>query len=137
MEHVVEVPTILYFLKQTVDIPVPRGVVGGPQGFFPLQSSSSSTEQIVHTPVRGRGVSGGSLKRTAEQIADIPIPGGERSCFPSRSSSVSSPCRSAWRADSRFFFFRTFPRIIKKCDDQSAPGVATGCGLHFIHDPWS
>ena len=58
VEHVVELPTILYFLKQTVDIPVPRGVVGGPQGFFPGQSSSSSTEQIVHTLVRGRGVSG-------------------------------------------------------------------------------
>ena len=49
---------------------------------FPGQSSSSSTEQIVHTPVRGRGVSGGSSKRTAEQIADIPVPGGERHDFP-------------------------------------------------------
>ena len=77
-----EVPTILISSKQTVDIPVSRGVVGGPQGFVPGQSSSSSTEQIVHTLVRGRGVSGGSLKRTAEQIADIPVPGGERHDFP-------------------------------------------------------
>ena len=83
-----EVPTILYFLKQKVGILLPRrGVAGGgTQGFLPGQSSSSSSsvEQFVHTPA-GRGECGGlqrflprhgSSKRTAEQIADIPVPGG-------------------------------------------------------------
>ena len=60
-EQLVEVPTILYFLKQRipeqiVDNPVPhggRGASGGLQGFLPGHSSS---------------------KRTANKIADIPAP---------------------------------------------------------------
>ena len=61
-EQLVEVPTILYFLKQRIpeqidDIPVPhggRGASGGLQGFLPGHSS---------------------LKRTANKIADLPAPG--------------------------------------------------------------
>ena len=60
-EQLVEVPTILYFLKQRIpeqidDSPVPhggRGVSGGPQGFLPRHSSS---------------------KRTANKITDLPAP---------------------------------------------------------------
>ena len=60
-EQLVEVPTILYFLKQRIpeqidDNPVPhggRGASGGPQGFLPGHSS---------------------LKRTANKIADLPAP---------------------------------------------------------------
>ena len=41
-EHLEKVPTILYFLKQKVDIPVPRrGGVGGLPGLRPGQSSNS------------------------------------------------------------------------------------------------
>ena len=58
VEQLEKVPTILYFLKQAVDIPVPRFGVGGSQGFLPGQGSASSVEEIVHTPA-GRGVSGG------------------------------------------------------------------------------
>ena len=90
--HVVEVPTILHFLKQTVDTPVPRSAVtGGQQGSSPGQSSS---------------------KRTAKQIADIPVSGGERHDFP------PDPHPSVLPADLlgepiQGFFFRTFPRIKK------------------------
>ena len=60
-EQLVEVPTILYFLKQRIpeqidDNPVPhggRGASGGLQGFLPGHSS---------------------LKRTANKIADLPAP---------------------------------------------------------------
>ena len=60
-EQLVEVPTILYFLKQRIpekidDNPVPHGgceASGGLQGFLPGHSS---------------------LKRTANKIADLPAP---------------------------------------------------------------
>ena len=59
VEQSEKVPTILHFLKQTVDIPVSRrGCAGGSQGFLPGQGSSSSVEQMVHT-LAGRGVFGG------------------------------------------------------------------------------
>ena len=62
-EQLVEVPTILYFLKQKVDIPVPRtrGDHGGLQGFPPRQAA---------------------LKRTVEQIVDIPVGGGLQDFLP-------------------------------------------------------
>ena len=49
--------------EQTVDIPAPGACgspgYGGHQGFLPEHSSSPSVEQIIDTPVPGRGVSGG------------------------------------------------------------------------------
>ena len=42
-EQLVEVPTILHFLKETVDIPVPRGRGRRLQGFLPEQRSSASS----------------------------------------------------------------------------------------------
>ena len=53
-EQLVEVPTIRYFLKQTVGIPVPRGGGRRLQGFHPENSSTAP--------------------QFAEQIADIPVP---------------------------------------------------------------
>ena len=91
-EQLVEVPTILYFLRQKVDIPVPRG--GGRfadlQGFHPEQSSTAP--QFV------------------EQIVDIPVSGGSLRGFrPAASSSSShSPAGVLEDADEPFEgFFRT------------------------------
>ena len=64
-EQLVEVPTILYFLKQPIaeqimDIPVPRGRGGsgdgGLQGFHPGQGSQRTAEQLVDIPVPGAGL---------------------------------------------------------------------------------
>ena len=47
-EQLVEVSTILCFLKQTVDIPVPRGPGRRLQGFLPEQSpTAQSVEQLI------------------------------------------------------------------------------------------
>ena len=67
-EQLVEVPTTLFFLKQTVDT---RGGYGGLKGFHPEQ---------------------GSLQRTLEQIVDIPVPGGELQDFPPD----AGPAAPAW-----------------------------------------
>ena len=55
-EQLVTVPTILYFLKQTVDT---RGRSGGPQGFLPEQRRPPAVEQNVDIPAPGRGVQRG------------------------------------------------------------------------------
>ena len=53
VEQLEKVPTILYFLKQAVDIPVPRFGVGGSQGFLPgqvrrlLWKRSFTLQQVV------------------------------------------------------------------------------------------
>ena len=58
-EQLVEVPTILYFLKQTVDISVPRGRGSRLQRFLPEQNpTAQSVEQIVDIPVPGGGLQG-------------------------------------------------------------------------------
>ena len=51
-EQLVEVPTILYFLKQTVDIPVPAEVL---QGFRPgqISTTSSSFSRSADEPFEG------------------------------------------------------------------------------------
>ena len=115
-EQLVEVPTILFFLKQTVGT---RGGYGGLEGFHPGQGSLQRTgEQIFDTPVPGRGASGslqgfhpgqGSLKRTVEQIVDIPVPGGELFL------QVLGPqlLRQFLRESLFKEGFRTFPRIQK------------------------
>ena len=73
-EQSVEVPTILYFLKQKVDIPVPGG--GGRladlQGFHPEQNPTV---------------------QSAEQLVDLPVPGGGLQGFrPGQGSTASSSC---------------------------------------------
>ena len=136
-EQLVTVPTILYFLKQTVGT---RGRSGGPQGFLPEQRRPSTVEQIVDIPAPGRGVQRGlqgfSQERsstafdgaehrfpaaTAEQNVDIPVPGG---LSVSGSSSSSAVLRDV-RGDG---VFRTFPQQ-KKCDSTSALGVGTASAL--------
>ena len=121
-EQLVTVPTILYFLKQTVGT---RGRSGGPQGFLPEQRRPSTVEQIVDIPAPGRGVQRGlqgfSQERsstafdgaehrfpaaTAEQNVDIPVPGG---LSVSGSSSSSAVLRDV-RGDA---VFRTFPQTKK------------------------
>ena len=138
-----KVPTILKE-KQNVDIPVPRrgGAVGGTHGFLPGQGSSSSAEQIVHTPAHGRGVSGGlqgypsghgTLKRTAEQIADIPVPGGLRHDFLQLSLLISleSRIRFVFSHFSPIFFWK------KNCDNCCSLNVAGARALELIHFPAS
>ena len=57
-EQLVEVPTILYFLKQTVDNPVPRGGLqgSGPGLFSPavLDSADEALEGVFRTFTRGK-----------------------------------------------------------------------------------
>ena len=76
-EQRAEVPTILHFLKQTVDSPVPGrgGVEGGQQGFLPGQSSSSSAGRGRSGGLHGFLPGQGSLQRTGEQIIDTPARG--------------------------------------------------------------
>ena len=76
-EQLVEVPAVVSFVEQNVDIPVRRnrGAQGGRQGFPPGQGSAQrAVELIVNIP--GGGLQGffprqGSLQRTVEQIVDI------------------------------------------------------------------
>ena len=61
-EQFEKVPTILYFLKQKVDIPVPRrGGVGRLRGLRPGQSPTAVAEN-VSTPVPRRGGPRGGLQ---------------------------------------------------------------------------
>ena len=76
VEQLAEVPTILNFLKQTVDTPVPRrGGVEGQQGFLPGQSSFSSAGRGRSGGLHGFLPGQGSLQRTGEQIIDTPVRG--------------------------------------------------------------
>ena len=79
-EQLVEVPTILFFLKQTVDT---RGGYGGLLGFHPGQ---------------------GSLQRIVEQIVDIPVPGGELQDFPPDAGCAALPAVSPGEPFLRSFF---------------------------------
>ena len=54
-----DVSTILYFLKQTVGTPVPRGRGRRLEGFLPEQSSTASVAvQKVDIPVPSGGLQG-------------------------------------------------------------------------------
>ena len=117
-EQLVEVPTILYFLKQRIpeqidDNPVPhggRGASGGLQGFLPRHSSSKRTaNKIADLPAPRSGVqrlegflpeqsstatSSSSLERISEriveQIAVSRVGEGLQDFLPGQSSSSSS-----------------------------------------------
>ena len=81
-EQLMQVPAVVSFVEQNVDIPVRRGrgAQGGRQGFPPgLGSAQRAVELIVN--IAGGGLQGffprqGSLQRTVEQIVDIPAGGG-------------------------------------------------------------
>ena len=111
-ERLVEVPTILFFLKQRipgqiVDNPVSRSRGRRLQRFLPQQSSTAqSAEQLVDIPIHGGSLQGfrpgqGS-QRTDEQIADIPRGGS--------SSSSHSPAGVDDVDDAFQGVFQTFPR---------------------------
>ena len=114
-------------LKRTAnkiaDLPAPRSGVRRLQGFFPEQSSTttsfSSLERIS--------------ERNVEQIVDSRgFGGGLQDLRPGLSSSSSShdPARVSEALDEPGEgFFRTFHQILKKCDTNSALGVGTASAL--------
>ena len=67
-EELGEVPTILYFVQQTIDIPVPRGGKRRLQGFL----------------------TGQSFQPTLEPVAEIPPGGGLQDFLPDQGSVASS-----------------------------------------------
>ena len=93
-EQLAEVPTIHYFFKQTVDIPVPGARVrrrGDLHGFHSGQGSSEplGAEQNVDIPGPRRG--GRRLQaRSIEQIVDILVPVEGLQCFRQGQGSASS-----------------------------------------------
>ena len=118
-EQLVEVPTILYFLKQRIpeqidDNPVPhggRGASGGLQGFLPGHSS---------------------LKRTANKIADLPAPrSGVRrlqGCLPEQSSTATSSS-SLERISERIVEQIAFSRVGEGLQD-FRPGQSSSSSSH-------
>ena len=98
VEQLVVVQTIVSFsslqriAEQNVDIPVGgSGTGGGPSGVLPGQNYSITAKQIVDNPVPRWSFRGdlqcfpagqSSSKRTANKIADIPVPGGGPQDFP-------------------------------------------------------
>ena len=128
--QLVTLPTILYFLKQTVGT---RGRSGGPQGFLPEQRRPSTVEQNVDIPAPGRGVqrglqgfaqersstaSGGAEHRfpavTAEQNVDIPVPGGSLHGLSVSGSSSSSAVSRDVRGDGVFTLFHKPKKVRHK-----------------------
>ena len=66
----------------------------------------------------------GTFRRTAEQIADIPVPGGlgqDFQNFPPVGQGRSSSGSFSGRAFSRVFFFRTFPQTKKSAKSAASP----------------
>ena len=111
VEQLEKVLTILNFLKQKVDIPVPRR---GPKVFS--QDRVRRLWSRSFTPA-GRGEYGGlqgflprqgTLKRTVDQIADIPLPRGLGQDFPPGVHFRSSSGSFSGRAESSVFFFSHF-----------------------------
>ena len=126
VEQLVEVPTIVSFsslqriAEQNVDIPVVggSGTGGGLSGFLPGQNYSMTAEQIVDNAVPRRSFSGdlqgfppgqSSSKRTANKIADIPVPSGGLQDFPEtlQRAGVSSDLPD----EANQGFFSTFLRV--------------------------
>ena len=129
-EQLVEVPTILYFLKQNVDTPIPHGgcgVSGGLQGFLPGQSSSFTEEQTVDIPAPRSGarrLQGFLPEQSAtafgeedyripaasvEQNVDIPVPVERlQDLRPGQSSASSSHSPAGFEDDALEGVFRTF-----------------------------
>ena len=95
---------------------------------------------IVHTPA-GRGVSGGlqgfhprrgMLKRTAEEIADIPVPGGLRHDF--LPDPHPSPLPADLHGEPNQGFFRTFHRFFFEVRQLL---LARGRAVELIYAPAS
>ena len=146
VEQLVEAPTIVSLIdvirqpvEQTVDIPVRArvGTGGRLQGVLPRQYCSSSVELIADIPVPHHGFyegsqgfhPGQSTAASSEQIVDIPVSHGGPHLQDPRFASL--PQEVAGEAFQGVFWH--FSPAGKKCEDWSAPGVGTGCGLYFIH----
>ena len=82
-EQLLEVPTILYFLKQTVDIPVPRGRARRFQGFLPTQSFTAFSA---------------GLQQGQQRLRHPQFPALQLMCSTLRMRRLKG-------------FFRTFPRV--------------------------
>ena len=116
-EQLVEVPTILYFLKQKVDTPVPhggRGSSGGLQGCLPGHGSSKRTaNKIADIPASRKNKSATVFgeadhrfpAESVEQIVDNPAPGGGLQDLRPGQSSASSSHSPADLADDAFQVF--------------------------------
>ena len=125
-EQLVEVPTILYFLKQTVDIPVRGARVrrrGDLQGFHPEQSSTAAlgAEQIVDVPVP-------AASSSFSLSADEPFEGFFFALFSERKKVRGSPGRSV----RRWVRAPAHPRcaLIKwLLPSGSKPVMTSGCAL--------
>ena len=139
-----EVPTILYFPKQKVDISVPhggRGASGGLQGFLPGHSSfKRSAKNIADIPAPRSGarrLQGFLPEQSAtafgeadhrfpaasvEQIVDNPALGGGLQDSRPGQSSASSYHHPADLADDAFeLVFNTFPKIKKNTTSALEP----------------
>ena len=145
VEQLVEAPTIVSLtdvikqsVEQPVDIPVRAwsGTGGRLEGFLPGQYSSSSVEQIVDIPVPHHGFCGGfqgfhpgqSTAASLEQIVDIHVPhGGPYLQDPGFASLPQEGLGKRFNG-----FLALFPAG-KKCEDRSALGVGTECGLYSVH----
>ena len=130
VEQLVEVPSLLFFLKQNVDIPVPGGGGrhGDLQGF--LRGQSSTAPQFSEERIS---------ERIVEQIVDIPGGGlqGLRPVQGSTASSSSSVSRSPtdWlNTEDKAFqgFFALFP-IQQKCEGHRALECESAPAVEFIH----
>ena len=127
-EQLVTVPTILYFLKQTVD-------TRGQNRVLPLLWSRSLTFQLqlmvfrevfkVFSQERSSTAFGGAEHRfpaaTAEQSVDIPVPGGSLHGLSVHGSSSSSAVSRDVRGDG---VFRTVPPNKKSATQTSHSGSA-------------
>ena len=121
-------------VERPVDIPVRAwvGTGGRLQDFLPGHFSSSFVEQIADIPVPHHGIFGGfqgfhpgqSTAASSEQIVDIPVPhSGPHLQDPGLASLPQEVAGEAFQG-----VFSTFPGG-KKCEDWSALGVGTECGL--------
>ena len=124
VEQLVHVPTVVSYLslqqltaEQIVDILVPGGE--GLQSSLPRQNSAAvHVEQTVDIPVPGRAGGGGR--------------GGLQGSRPGQGSAASSSHVGA-ADDAGQGVFSHFSPDQKKCEERSALGVGTGCGVYSIH----
>ena len=135
-----QVPTILYFLKQRIpeqidDTPVPnngRGASGRLQGFLPGRFSSALVEQTVDIPALRSGVrrlqgflpeqsatafgeADHRVPAASEEIADFSVSGGGfQDLRPGQSSASSSHSPADFADDAFQWVFRTFHQYKKE-----------------------
>ena len=114
------------------------GTGGGLSGFLPGQHYSMTAEQTVDNPVPRRSFSGdlqgfspgqSSSKRTANKIADIPVPRGAFTIF--LKLFIVQGFRPICRRRQIKGFLALFPGK-NKCEDSAHPGVGTGCAVELM-----